>query len=132
VGCGFGPAARLGSKMGRDVHEYVHKSVDLGRSPSQDPSIDQLISVAYAPGTRRHIKAALRHGATIAEIIEVLNLCVVQGVQAFNLLTCRTQGGLQFSFVLVRERGLQNLAACSLQLFEHLVRRGFSYQHEKS
>jgi hypothetical protein len=44
-----------------------------------------LISVAYAPGTRRHIKAALRHGATIAEIIEVLNLCVVQGVQAFNL-----------------------------------------------
>jgi alkylhydroperoxidase/carboxymuconolactone decarboxylase family protein YurZ len=39
----------------------------------------------YAPGTRRHIKAALRHGATIAEIIEVLKLCVVQGVQAFNL-----------------------------------------------
>ena len=39
----------------------------------------------YAPGTRRHIKAAMRHGATIAEIIEVLKLCVVQGVQAFNL-----------------------------------------------
>jgi len=39
----------------------------------------------YAPGTRRHIKAALRHGATIAEIIEVLKLCVVQGVQTFNL-----------------------------------------------
>jgi alkylhydroperoxidase/carboxymuconolactone decarboxylase family protein YurZ len=37
------------------------------------------------PGTRHHIKAALRHGATIAEIVEVLKLCVVQGVQAFNL-----------------------------------------------
>ena len=35
-----------------------------------------------ASGARRHIKAALRHGATIAEIIEVLKLCVVQGVQA--------------------------------------------------
>jgi hypothetical protein len=33
----------------------------------------------YAPGTRRHIKAALRHAATIAEIVEVLKLCVAQG-----------------------------------------------------
>jgi len=39
----------------------------------------------YAPGTRRHIKAALRAGATMEEIIEVLKLCVVQGVQACNL-----------------------------------------------
>jgi alkylhydroperoxidase/carboxymuconolactone decarboxylase family protein YurZ len=39
----------------------------------------------YAPGTRRHIKAALQLGATMEEIMEVLKLCVVQGVQAFNL-----------------------------------------------
>ena len=39
----------------------------------------------YAPGTRRHIKAALRLGATMEEIMEVLKLCVVQGVQACNL-----------------------------------------------
>src|SRR5215510_8788013 len=39
----------------------------------------------YAPGTRRHIKAALKAGATIEEIMEVLKLCVVQGVQACNL-----------------------------------------------
>ena len=39
----------------------------------------------YAPGTRRHIKAALKLGATMEEIMEVLKLCVVQGVQAFNL-----------------------------------------------
>jgi hypothetical protein len=58
------------------------KSVDLGVLPRKTV---ELISAAYAPGMRRHIKAALRHGATIAEIIEVLNLCVVQGVQAFNL-----------------------------------------------
>jgi hypothetical protein len=39
----------------------------------------------YAPGTRRHIKAALDLGATPQEIMEVLKLCVVQGVQACNL-----------------------------------------------
>jgi alkylhydroperoxidase/carboxymuconolactone decarboxylase family protein YurZ len=38
----------------------------------------------YAPGTRRHIRAALKAGATIGEIMEVLKLCVVQGVQACN------------------------------------------------
>jgi len=36
-------------------------------------------------GTRRHIKAALKLGSTIEEIMEVLKLCVVQGVQACNL-----------------------------------------------
>jgi len=39
----------------------------------------------YAPGTRRHIHNALRVGATLEEIMEVLKLCVVQGVQACNL-----------------------------------------------
>jgi hypothetical protein len=38
----------------------------------------------YAPGTRRHIRAALQAGATTEEIMEVLKLCVVQGVQACN------------------------------------------------
>ena len=39
----------------------------------------------YAPGTRRHIKGALAAGATMEEIMEVLKVCVVQGVQALNL-----------------------------------------------
>lgn len=39
----------------------------------------------YPPGTRRHIKAALKLGATIEEIMEVLKICVIQGVQACNL-----------------------------------------------
>jgi hypothetical protein len=33
----------------------------------------------------RGIKAALKLGATMEEIMEVLKLCVVQGVQACNL-----------------------------------------------
>jgi alkylhydroperoxidase/carboxymuconolactone decarboxylase family protein YurZ len=39
----------------------------------------------YAPGTRRHIKAALQLGASMEEIMEVLKLCVAQGVEACNL-----------------------------------------------
>ena len=39
----------------------------------------------YAPGTRRHIRGALQAGATQQEIMEVLKLCVAQGVQACNL-----------------------------------------------
>jgi alkylhydroperoxidase/carboxymuconolactone decarboxylase family protein YurZ len=39
----------------------------------------------YAPGTRRHIKGALKAGASIEEVMEVLKLCVIQGVQACNL-----------------------------------------------
>jgi alkylhydroperoxidase/carboxymuconolactone decarboxylase family protein YurZ len=39
----------------------------------------------YAPGTRRHIKGALAAGASVEEIMEVLKLCVVQGVQSCNL-----------------------------------------------
>ena len=39
----------------------------------------------YAPGTRRHIKGALKAGATVEEIMDVLKLCVAQGVQAINL-----------------------------------------------
>jgi alkylhydroperoxidase/carboxymuconolactone decarboxylase family protein YurZ len=39
----------------------------------------------YAPGTRRHIRGALKAGATMEEIMEVLKICVAQGVQACNL-----------------------------------------------
>lgn len=39
----------------------------------------------YTPSTRRHVKNALRAGATVEEIVEVLKLCVVQGVEACNL-----------------------------------------------
>jgi alkylhydroperoxidase/carboxymuconolactone decarboxylase family protein YurZ len=57
------------------------------------PKLAELLSIAfdasfthmYAPGIRRHIKAALAHGATVDEIHEVLKLCVIQGVEAANL-----------------------------------------------
>jgi alkylhydroperoxidase/carboxymuconolactone decarboxylase family protein YurZ len=48
-------------------------------------ALDASYTHMYAPGTRRHIQAALKLGATMEEIMEVLKLCVVQGVQACNL-----------------------------------------------
>ena len=53
----------------------------------------ELISIAlaasythmYAFGARRYIKAAPKAGAEVEEIMEVLKLCVVQGVQSRNL-----------------------------------------------
>jgi alkylhydroperoxidase/carboxymuconolactone decarboxylase family protein YurZ len=57
------------------------------------PKEIELLSIAfdasfthmYAPGTRRHIQNALKVGASIEEIFEVLKICVAQGFQACNL-----------------------------------------------
>jgi alkylhydroperoxidase/carboxymuconolactone decarboxylase family protein YurZ len=57
------------------------------------PKEIELLSIAfdasfthmYAPGTRRHIQNALKAGASIEEIFEVLKICVAHGVQACNL-----------------------------------------------
>jgi alkylhydroperoxidase/carboxymuconolactone decarboxylase family protein YurZ len=54
------------------------------------PRFMELISIAfdasvthmYAPGVRRHIKGALKAGATPEEIMAVLQICVSMGVQA--------------------------------------------------
>jgi alkylhydroperoxidase/carboxymuconolactone decarboxylase family protein YurZ len=48
-------------------------------------ALDASFTHMYAPGTRRHITSALKAGATMEEIMEVLKLCVVHGVQACNL-----------------------------------------------
>jgi alkylhydroperoxidase/carboxymuconolactone decarboxylase family protein YurZ len=45
---------------------------------------DAAITHMYAPGTRRHIKAALALGASIEEIMTVLKLCVSQGANALD------------------------------------------------
>ena len=73
--------------------EFFAAAIPLYKSSVMSPKELELLSIAldasythmYAPGTRRHIRAALKLGATIEEIMEVLKLCVVQGVQACNL-----------------------------------------------
>ncbi|MFO1104680.1 MAG: carboxymuconolactone decarboxylase family protein [Amaricoccus sp.] len=57
------------------------------------PKETELLSIAfdasfthmYAPGTRRHIRNALAAGASVAEIMEILKICVAQGAAASNL-----------------------------------------------
>ncbi len=73
--------------------EFFAAAIPMYKSGVISPKELELLSIAfdasythmYAPGTRRHIRAALKLGATIEEIMEVLKLCVVQGVQACNL-----------------------------------------------
>jgi alkylhydroperoxidase/carboxymuconolactone decarboxylase family protein YurZ len=48
-------------------------------------AVDVSITHMYAPGTRRHIQSALKLGATMEEIMEVLKICVSQGMQATNI-----------------------------------------------
>jgi alkylhydroperoxidase/carboxymuconolactone decarboxylase family protein YurZ len=73
--------------------EFMATAVGIYGSGVMPPKEIELLSIAfdasythmYAPGTRRHIKSALKAGATMEEIMEVLKLCVVQGAQACNL-----------------------------------------------
>ena len=73
--------------------QFMATGVPIYGSGLMTPKLIELLSIAfdasythmYAPGTRRHIKGAFEAGATIEEIMEVLKLCVVQGVQACNL-----------------------------------------------
>lgn len=73
--------------------EYMAAGIGIYASGVMTPKEIELLSIAmdasythmYAPGTRRHIQAALKAGATMEEVMEVLKLCVVQGVQACNL-----------------------------------------------
>jgi alkylhydroperoxidase/carboxymuconolactone decarboxylase family protein YurZ len=73
--------------------EFFAAAIPMYKSSVMPTKEIELLSIAfdasfthmYAPGTRRHIKAALAHGATMEEVMEVLKLCVVQGIQAANL-----------------------------------------------
>jgi alkylhydroperoxidase/carboxymuconolactone decarboxylase family protein YurZ len=57
------------------------------------PKFRELILVAinaatthmYGPGVRRHIRNALEHGATQAEILQTIELTTVLGIHACNL-----------------------------------------------
>ena len=77
--------------------ELFAASVNLIAVPRKkrhlSPKIQQLMSIAvdaasthlYVPGIRNHIKAALKEGATQAEIIEVIELTGTLGIHACNI-----------------------------------------------
>ena len=71
----------------------IAASLPVYTSGILSPKLAELLSIAvdasithmYAPGTRRHIQTALKLGVTMEEIMEVLKICVSQGMQASNL-----------------------------------------------
>ena len=75
------------------TEEFIAAGIPAYAGGVISPKLAEFLSIAfdasfthmYAPGTRRHIKAALKLGATMEEIMEVLKLCVIQGVQACNM-----------------------------------------------
>ncbi len=75
------------------TEQFMAAGIPIYSGAVLSPKLAELLSIAfdasythmYPPGTRRHIKAALKLGATMEEIMEVLKLCVIQGVQACNL-----------------------------------------------
>ena len=75
------------------TEQFMAAGIPVYSGAVLSPKLAELLSIAfdasfthmYPPGTRRHIKAALKLGATMEEIMEVLKLCVIQGVQACNM-----------------------------------------------
>lgn len=68
--------------MGADIYSGVlpAKLVEL-----MALAVDASCTHLYAPGARRHIRAAMALGATTAEIMEALKLCGALGVDACEL-----------------------------------------------
>jgi alkylhydroperoxidase/carboxymuconolactone decarboxylase family protein YurZ len=75
------------------TEQYMASVIDLYTMSGFPPKQVELLCLAfdasytnmYGFGTRYHIKNAMKAGATLEEIVEVLKLCVIQGVQACNL-----------------------------------------------
>jgi alkylhydroperoxidase/carboxymuconolactone decarboxylase family protein YurZ len=75
------------------TEQYMDTVLGAYGTAPMTPRLSELVNIAFnasytsmaAPGVHRHIKNALKIGVTMEEIMEVLKLCVVQGMQACNL-----------------------------------------------
>jgi alkylhydroperoxidase/carboxymuconolactone decarboxylase family protein YurZ len=63
-------------------------------------AVDSNATHLYLPGARQHIRAALKVGATPAEIMEVLELCATLGIHAMNI-------GVPILVEVLTERGIR-------------------------
>ncbi|MCY1484694.1 hypothetical protein D9M68_183040 [compost metagenome] len=77
--------------------EWMEKFLDMGLHPMRkrvlEPKTIELIAIAvdascthlYAPGVRRHIRKALELGASVEEVLAVLQLTSVLGLHSMAL-----------------------------------------------
>jgi alkylhydroperoxidase/carboxymuconolactone decarboxylase family protein YurZ len=63
-------------------------------------AMDAAATHLYLPGVRQHIRAAIKHGATGAEIMEVLELTATLGIHACNI-------GVPLLMEVLEEEGLR-------------------------
>lgn len=75
------------------AEQFTATNAGIFTSAALTPKLFELVRIAlnasythmYASGVRRNIRAALKLGATVEEIMEVLKLCVAQGVETCSL-----------------------------------------------
>ncbi|KAA0016783.1 carboxymuconolactone decarboxylase family protein [Antrihabitans cavernicola] len=75
------------------IEQYMTTATQPWRSDVLSPKVIELLCIAvdaacthmYAPGVRRHIRAALELGVSGEEILEVLKLATVVGIHSCNI-----------------------------------------------
>lgn len=103
--------------------EIVSASLKLSSVPKHKkhlaPKIQCLIAIAvdsasthlYVPGIQRHVRAALKQGATPAEVMEVLELTSTLGIHACNI-------GVPLLTEVMREEGLLDSSSAITEPFD--------------
>ncbi len=75
------------------AEQYMTATMQPYESGMLSPQVVQMLCIAidascthlYAPGVRRHIRAALDLGVTTQEILEVLKIATTVGIHSFNI-----------------------------------------------
>lgn len=88
---------------------YREMSMVPWRKDHLDPKTKELMYIAvdaaathmYLPGVRQHIRAAFEHGATVQEIMEVLECASTLGIHAMNI-------GVPILVRVLEEQGLRD------------------------
>jgi alkylhydroperoxidase/carboxymuconolactone decarboxylase family protein YurZ len=73
------------------MEAYMGYSSHAWRTGTLEPKVREFIYIAidvsvthlHEPGTRQHIRNAFRHGATVTEIVEVMELASLVGIHSF-------------------------------------------------
>lgn len=81
-------------------------------------AVDAAATHMYSPGVRQHIAAALRHGATVQEIMEVLELTSTLGIHAMNI-------GVPILVEVLVEKGLRT-GPSELSAYQEEVKADFT------
>lgn len=81
-------------------------------------AVDAAATHLYVPGIRQHIRAALQAGATVAEVMEVLELTATLGIHAMNI-------GVPILVQVLEEKGLRDGPA-ELSAYQEEVKADFT------